>query len=261
VTTTLVIKFGGTSLGTPRRVRRAGRRIAFHVRRGLRVVAVVSAAGLATDRLLARLAAVAPGARHGREHDRALATGEDCSAALLAAALQARSVPALSLTGSEAGVRAYGPYGAARLRHVSCARLNWLLDAGVVPVVSGFQGRGEDGETVTLGRGASDTTAVALAAALGAECHIVTDVDGVYDCDPRTAPGALRLDLIDHERLLSAAAAGARVVHADAARIALERRVPLRIYAHAAPPGTAGTRVSSESGQASGVGSDGEEAA
>lgn len=241
----LVVKFGGTSVGTAGRVRRAAARVAAHVRAGRRVVAVVSAAGHTTDRLLGRLAAVrgAEG-RCTRESDRVLATGEDLSAALLAAALEARGVPARSLRGGEAGVVAAGPHGAGRIQRIDPGPLLHLLHRGVVPVVSGFQGAAADGETLTLGRGASDTSAVALAAALGADCHIVTDVPAVYDRDPRRDGGARAFRSLTHAQLLELASQGAQVVHAEAARLALLHGVPLRVYHHRAPPsGRGGTWV------------------
>ncbi len=241
----LVLKFGGTSLGSARRVRVAARRIAAHVRRGRRVVAVVSAAGGATDAILRRAARVTGGlAPASRELDRALATGEDRSAALLALALEALGVPARSLRGGEAGLRAEGEFGAGRIEEVIAWRLFQLLDDGVVPVVSGFQGQRTDGETLTLGRGASDATAVALATALGAECHLITDVRAVYDRDPNREAGAKPYRRLDHAQLAALAAAGAKVVQADAARLAERAGVPLWIYAWNAPlSGRGGTQV------------------
>ncbi|HEU4565682.1 MAG TPA: hypothetical protein VFS05_13570, partial [Gemmatimonadaceae bacterium] len=194
----LAIKFGGTSLGTAARVRLAARRVSALRARGWRPVVVVSAAGSTTDRLLEHLGRVtgAPPAREewraalcAREIDRALATGEDRSAALLAAALCARGVPAASVRAHEGVLVARGYHGAATLASLEPGAIAAALHSGVVPVVSGFQGVRRDGELVTLGRGSSDTTAVFLAAALGAaECHIITDVAGVFDADPRRVP-------------------------------------------------------------------------
>lgn len=243
----LVVKFGGTSLGSPRRLRRAAARLAAHRRAGRRVVAVVSATGHTTDRLLRRVGAAVAGEwgeAQAREVDRALATGEDLAAALLASALTALGVPARSLRGGEAGVEAVGDFGAGRVRRVDPAPLLRLLDQGVVPVASGFQGLRDDGETLTLGRGGSDTSAVAIAAALRAECHVVTDVDAVYDRDPRAGAGAVPFARISHRELLELALGGAQVVHEDAVRLALGEQVPLRVYHHAAPlGGRGGTRV------------------
>lgn len=243
----VVLKFGGTSLGSAGRVRRAAARIAAHVSRGRRPVVVVSAVGRTTDRLVRRLAAVSPGGRpDAREADRALATGEDLSAALLAAALAGLGVPARSLRGGEAGVRAAGEFCGGRIDRVDEGPLLALLESGVVPVVSGFQGARADGETLTLGRGGSDTTAVAIAAALGAECHIITDVSAVHDHDPRTDADARALAEIDPLALVILTEAGARVVHPEAARRALADRVALRVYAWWAPlSGRGGTRIRS----------------
>ena len=241
----IVIKFGGTSLGSPARIRRAARRVAAHVRRGRPAVVVVSAIGGATDRIVRLLAAVSGGRPDGREADRALATGEDLSAALLAAALAGLGVDARSLRGGEAGVWAEGGFCGGHVEDVDPAPVRRLLAAGTVPVVSGFQGVRDDGETVTLGRGGSDTSAVALAAALGVECHIVTDVPAVYDRDPRAHGDARRIGEMDPLALVVLAEGGARVIHPTAARLALERGVPLRVYHHRAPlSGRGGTKVS-----------------
>jgi aspartate kinase len=241
----LVLKFGGTSLGSPARVRRAARRVAAHVRRGRRVAVVVSAAGHATDRIVRLLAALSPGGRPDpREADRALATGEDLSAALFAAALAGLGVPARSLRGGEAGVWAEGGFCGGRIEDVDPRPLHALLSAGVVPVVSGFQGMREDGETLTLGRGGSDASAVAIAAALGADCHIVTDVPAVYDRDPNTFSDARPIGEMDPLALVVLAEGGAQVVHPEAARLALSHRVALRVYSFRAPlSGRGGTVV------------------
>lgn len=241
----LVLKFGGTSLGSPARIRRAARRVAAHVRRGRRVAVVVSAVGHATDRIVRLLASVSACGRPApREADRALATGEDLSAALFAAALDGVGVPARSLRGGEAGVWATGGWCGGRIEDVDPLPIRTLLAAGVVPVVSGFQGVREDGETLTLGRGGSDTSAVAIAAALGADCHIVTDVPAVYDRDPNAHADAAPIREIDPLALVVLAEGGARVVHPEAARLALIHRVPLRVYGFRAPlSGRGGTRV------------------
>jgi len=245
---TIVLKFGGTSVGSAARVRIAARRVRAHVRRGRRVVVVVSAAGQATDRILAgleRLVSPNSGAWGdvAREIDRALATGEDRSAAMLAAALRGIGTPARSLRGGEAGVLVEGDFGAGRIVAVDTEPLRRLLERGVVPVVSGFQGVRADGETLTLGRGGSDTSAVAIAEALGAECHIVTDVDAVYDRDPRIDPDARPFETLDYASLVALVDAGAKVVHPAAARIAARSGVPLRVYHFRAPLAATGTRI------------------
>ena len=237
---TVVVKFGGTSLGTPSRIRSAARRVAALVAGGRRVVAVVSAMGHTTDHILETLGALENrrvGSPAGREADRALATGEDLSAALLAAALNAVGVAARSLRGGEAGVRADGEFGAARVAGVDARRLRALLARGVVPVVSGFQGERKDREVATLGRGGSDTSAVAIAAALGpASCLIVTDVDAVYDRDPQRHQNARPLRRLSHDQLFDLARSGAQVVAAEAARLARAHGVPLRVVGYDAPP-------------------------
>ena len=242
-----VIKFGGTSLGSPSRIRLAARRLRAHARGGARVVAVGSAAGGATDRIVRLLGRVSGGRPCPRESDRALATGEDISAALLASSLCSLGVQARSLRGGEAGVRVDGGFCGGQVERVDPAPLRALLDAGVIPIVSGFQGARADGETLTLGRGASDLSAVAIAAALGAaECHIVTDVAGVFDRDPRRERDARLFAHLDHHELLRLADLGARVVHREAAAEALRAAIPLRIYHfRAALAAEAGTYVDS----------------
>lgn len=230
----LVIKFGGTSVGSPARMRRAARRVQAHVAAGRGVVVVVSAMGDATDRIVAWAGRVG-GAAPGRELDRALATGEELSAALLAASLRQRGIAAVSLRGGEAGIVAEGSHGAGAVRRVEAGRLRELLAAGMVPVVAGFQGALASGETVTLGRGGSDTSAVALAGALGARCHIITDVGAVYDADPRASARARPYATLTHDELVALAASGARVVHLGAALLAREWSVPFRVYSYRAP--------------------------
>jgi aspartate kinase len=229
----IVLKFGGTSLGNSRRIRRAARRLLTWRRTGHRVLAVVSATGHTTDRIVRRLSAVGVDPRRtpGSETDSALATGELLSAALVAAAVQALGTPARSLSGAGAGLLATGVWGAGVLESLDPAPLTQLLSAGVLPVVAGFQAGTFSGDLITLGRGASDLSAVFLAARLGAaECHIVTDVPGVFERDPRTDPAARRLDRLTHAGLVSLTESGAEVVHRRAARLALDEAVALRVY-------------------------------
>lgn len=234
----LVIKFGGTALGTPARLRRAVRRVAAHHGRGADVLAVVSASGHTTDRILRTLTRItgAPTPVPDRETDRALGTGEELSAAIVAAGLCALGHAARSFSGGEAGLRAEGPFGGATLVHFDPGPLRRCLNDGIIPVVAGFQAVGADRDTRTLGRGASDLTAVYLATRLAArECHIVTDVDGVYDADPRRTTAAKRHVELSHAALLALAEDGAEIVHAGAAREALASRVPLQVYSYDAP--------------------------
>jgi aspartate kinase len=244
----LVIKFGGTSLGTPGRVSRAAKRIRALHRLDVGVVGVASAVAHTTDRILTwiqRLGASTSDA--AREIDRALATGEALSSALMAGKLRALGMDAVSLSGGEAGIEAAGEFGAGTIARVDPAPIQRLLSNGKTPIVAGFQGRRADGETVTLGRGASDTTAVAIAAALGSvPCHIVTDVSAVHDRDPNLHPTARPFVELSHAELVQLAEDGARVMHPAAARIALEHRVPLFVYSYRAPLGdTYGTRIGS----------------
>jgi aspartate kinase len=215
----IVQKYGGTSVGSAARIRRVCRRIADTVADGTRVVAVVSAMGHTTDRLigLARQVSANPAPR---ELDMLVANGETITAPLLAMCLQSHGVPAISLTGPQAGVRTSNHHSKARIREIQPTRILEALDTGLVPVVAGFQGVTDDLEITTLGRGGSDTTAVALAAALGADvCEILTDVDGILTADPRVVPGARLLRHIAYEEILEMAAVGAKVMHPRAVEI------------------------------------------
>lgn len=224
-----VHKYGGTSLGTIDAIKNAAEFIANTFQRNSNIVVVVSARGDTTNSLLALtrdLGAVEP----TRETDQLLATGEIASAAQFAIALQSAGVPAVSMSGRQAHVQAEGPFGGARISAVDSTELREQLAVGHVPVVSGFQGVDAFGDTRTLGRGASDTTAVAISAALSApECHIHTDVDGVYTADPRVVDEAVLLSDVDTEFMLEMSLSGARVVHARAAALALTRNIAIRV--------------------------------
>lgn len=227
----LVLKFGGTSVESPERVRAVARRIAAVRARGHEVAVVVSAMGRTTDALLDLAASVGSGARvPSRELDLLLATGEQTAAALLALALLDTGVRAHAFTGAQAGIRTDGRYGDARIRAVRAARVRRMVADGGVPVVTGFQGVTARREVTTLGRGGSDTTAVALSAALGADrCDIYTDVDGVYSADPRVVATAQRYTHLTHREALRLTLAGAAVLHARAAALALSHAIPLRV--------------------------------
>ncbi|HEY4028089.1 MAG TPA: aspartate kinase [Candidatus Dormibacteraeota bacterium] len=215
----IVQKYGGTSVGSAARIKRVCRRIAETVGAGQQVVAVVSAMGHTTDRLieLARQVSESPAAR---ELDMLVANGETITAPLLAMCLQSRGVPAMSLTGPQAGVHTTNHHSKARIKEIRPTRIQEALRRGLVPVVAGFQGATEDLEITTLGRGGSDTTAVALAAALGADaCEICTDVDGIMTADPRVVPNARLLPHIAYEEILEMAAVGAKVMHPRAVEI------------------------------------------
>ncbi len=214
-----VQKYGGTSVGTAARIRRVCRRISETVAGGTQVVAVVSAMGQTTDRLIA-LARRVSSDPPPRELDMLVANGETITAPLVAMCLQNHGVPAISLSGSQAGVRTSNHHSRARIQEITPTRILEALEQGMVPVVAGFQGATEELEITTLGRGGSDTTAVALAAALGAEaCEIYTDVDGIMTADPRVEPCARLLPHIAYEEILEMAAVGAKVMHPRAVEI------------------------------------------
>ena len=240
----LVQKFGGTSLGTPGRMTRAAKRIAASQRAGYDVVAVVSAMGDSTDRLLTLAARVAKEPT-ARELDLLLSTGEGVSAPLMSMALNELGVQAVSLLGFQAGIQTDRRHAKARVVGVTPARIERELAAGRVVVVAGFQGIGDEMEVTTLGRGGSDTTAVALAVALKAQaCEIFTDVRGIYTADPRFAPAARLLRRIAYPEMLELASAGARVMHPRAIEIAEAFSMELHVRSsfHAGP----GTIICSE---------------
>jgi aspartate kinase len=225
----IVQKYGGTSVGTAGRIKRVCRRIAETVRSGQQVVAVVSAMGHTTDRLieLAQRVSETPPAR---ELDMLVANGETITAPLVAMCLQGLGVPAISLTGPQAGVRTSRQHSKARIREIRPERILEALEQGKVAVVAGFQGATEDLEITTLGRGGSDTTAVALAAALGADaCEIYTDVDGILTADPRIVPEARLLTHIGYDEMLELAAVGAKVMHPRAVEIGQLYSVPIHV--------------------------------
>lgn len=225
-----VLKFGGTSVGTtPERLRRVAEKAADARAEGCAVVAVVSARGKTTDHLLeeAQQAGACPPTR---EIDQLLATGEVQSAALLAIALNDLGVPAVSLLGSQAGISVIGAHGEGRIEDISTTRLHEILDHHAVAVVAGFQGVNARSDTVTLGRGGSDTSAVALAIALGAErCEIYTDVDGVYTADPRSVPSARTIPLISNNQMAELAFAGARILHSRSVELAGRAEMDIKV--------------------------------
>ena len=226
----IVQKYGGSSVADAASIKRVARRIARARQEGNDVVVVISAMGDATDELMDLALEVSPQPQP-RELDMLLTTGERQSAALLAMALNDLGVPARSYTGSQAGVITTGLHGNARIIDITPGRVNKSLEAGNITIVAGFQGVSQDTKDVTtLGRGASDTTAVALAASLGAEyCEIYTDVDGVFSADPRIVPGASQLSVMTYEETLELAAHGAKVLHLRAVEFARKFNVPLHV--------------------------------
>ena len=227
----LVQKYGGSSVGSVERIAAVVARIARDRAAGRDVVAVVSAMGDTTDDLLALAASVTGGALpSAREQDALLATGEIQSAALLAMALIARGTDAISLSGAQAGISADGTYGKGRIAGIEPKRVRAELDAGRVVIVAGFQGVSEGSETTTLGRGGSDTSAVALAAALGADrCQIFTDVRGVYTADPRAVPAARQLSVVGYEEMLELANQGAQVMQTRAVELGWVNNVAIEV--------------------------------
>ena len=243
----IVEKYGGTSVANAERIRAVAGNIADAVRAGHQMVVVVSAMGGETNKLfgLARDVA-ADTAPSEREMDVLVSTGEQVTIALLAMALHAAGVSAKSYTGAQFGIRTDAIHGKARIVEIQAARAKDDLARGEVVVVAGFQGTDADGNITTLGRGGSDTTAVALAAALDAdECRIYTDVDGVYTADPRIVPEARRLPRVTFEEMLELSGAGARVLQIRAVEFAGKYNVPLRVLSSFEPG--AGTLITNES--------------
>ena len=225
----LVQKYGGTSMGSVERIEHVASKVAAAHARGDQVVVVVSAMSGETDRLLKLAKAIAPRG-NPREFDQIAATGEQQTIALLALALDKAGVPSRSFTGWQVPIRTDSAYMKARIQKIEPEALLAACKAGIVPVVAGFQGIDDNGSVTTLGRGGSDTTGVALAAALKAdECQIYTDVDGVYTTDPRVEPKARRLDRITFEEMLELASLGSKVLQIRSVEFAGKYKVPLRV--------------------------------
>ena len=225
----VVQKFGGTSLADADRVRAVADHVARTRREGNDVVVVVSAMGRTTDDLV-RLAAEVSDTPPPREYDMLVSAGERISMSLLCMALASTGVPATSFTGSQAGIVTDTDHTRAKIVEIRADRLRAALDAGQVPVVAGFQGVSTERDVTTLGRGGSDTTAVALAAVLGAEsCEIYTDVTGVFSADPRVVPDARRLSRLSFEEMLEIAATGGRVLQLRSVEFARNHHVDLHV--------------------------------
>jgi len=225
----IVQKYGGTSVGSPERILAVADKVIQYRNQGHQLVVVVSAMSGETDRLLGLAGSICKRAVP-RELDVLLATGEQATIALLSMALQDKGCPARSYTGPQVQILTDSAHNKARIQAIDAARVREDLAAGRVVVVAGFQGVDESGSITTLGRGGSDTTAVALAAALKAdECQIFTDVDGVYTTDPRVEPGARRLSRITFEEMLEMASLGSKVLQIRAVEFAGKYNVPLRV--------------------------------
>ena len=235
----IVHKYGGTSMGSPERIRNVAKRVAKWARAGHQMVVVPSAMSGETNRLLGLAEEVHPGqpdAAALRELDMIAATGEQVSVGLLALALQAEGMPSVSYTGWQVPVKTDSSHTKARIESIDDVRVRADLAAGKVVVITGFQGIDATGAITTLGRGGSDTSAVAVAAAMGAaECLIYTDVDGVYTTDPRVVPEARRMHTISFEEMLEMASLGSKVLQIRSVEFAGKYRVPLRVLSSFTP--------------------------
>ncbi len=235
----IVHKYGGTSMGSTERIRNVAKRVAKWARAGHQMVVVPSAMSGETNRLLALAKDLAPVTQteaYGRELDMLAATGEQASSALLAIALQAEGMESVSYAGWQVPIRTDNSYTKARIESIDDARVRGDLVAGRVVIVTGFQGIDDAGNITTLGRGGSDTSAVAVAAAMKAdECLIYTDVDGVYTTDPRVVPEARRLHTVSFEEMLEMASMGSKVLQIRSVEFAGKYKVPLRVLSSFTP--------------------------
>ncbi len=235
----IVHKYGGTSMGSTERIRNVAKRVAKWHRAGHQMVVVPSAMSGETNRLLGLAKELAPSKAspsYERELDMLASTGEQASSALLAIALQAEGLESISYAGWQVPIRTNNAFTKARIESIDAARVRADLDAGKVVIVTGFQGMDDAGNITTLGRGGSDTSAVAVAAAMKArECLIYTDVDGVYTTDPRVVPEARRLKTVSFEEMLEMASLGSKVLQIRSVEFAGKYRVPLRVLSSFTP--------------------------
>ena len=226
---TIVQKYGGTSVGSPERICNVANRVLETQRQGNKVVVVVSAMSGVTDGLI-KLSKEVAAEPTEREMDVLLSTGEQTTIALLAMAINARGGEAVSLTGAQAGIVTDGVHTKARISNITPTEVQEMLDAGKIVVLAGFQGRTADGQITTLGRGGSDLTAIAMAAAIKADvCQIFTDVDGVYTCDPRIVKDARKIPLISYEEMLEMASSGSKVMQSRSVEFANKFGVPFEV--------------------------------
>ena len=240
----IVQKFGGSSVADADKIRNVARIITDTYQKGNRVVAVLSAQGDTTDDLIEKAAEINPAASK-RELDMLLSTGEQISCALCAMAIESMGFPVVSLTGWQAGFRTNSGYGNARIKRVQGERIRAELDKRRIVIVTGFQGLNKYDDITTLGRGGSDTSAVAIAAAINADlCQIYTDVDGVYTADPRLVPSAHKLDEITYDEMLELATLGAQVLHNRSVEMAKRYGVKLEVLSSfSGRPGTKAKEV------------------
>jgi aspartate kinase len=216
----IVQKYGGTSVGNTERIKNVASRVAKYHAKGDKIVVVVSAMSGVTDNLIKLAKDIMP-LPNEREMDVLLATGEQTTIALTAIALHSLDIPAVSMTGAQAGIVTDGVHTKAKIQNISPKRIHDLMNQGNVVIVAGFQGQTLEGQVTTLGRGGSDLTAIALAAALKADlCQIYTDVDGVYTADPRIVPGARKLEEISYDEMLELASLGAKVMQSRSVEFA-----------------------------------------
>jgi len=226
----IVQKYGGTSVGDADRIRNVARRVVETAKAGHQVAVVVSAMAGETDKLVGLAHELGGGEPLAREYDALLSTGEQKSIALLAMAISQLGQPAQSFNGRQAGIRTDGAHLRARVSSIDTAKLHQVLNTGAVAVVAGFQGFDDEGNITTLGRGGSDTTAVAVAAALEADvCEIYTDVAGIFTADPNLVPDARKLDRISFDEMIELASLGAKVLQIRSARFAMRYGVPLHV--------------------------------
>jgi aspartate kinase len=231
----LVMKFGGTSVADVEHIRNVARHVEREVKAGHQIAVVVSAMAGTTDKLVDWCRQAAP-MHDAREYDAIVASGEQITAGLLAIVLQDMGIPARSWQGWQVAVKTDGVHGAARIAEIDAATLRKKMEQGQVAVVAGFQGVGPDKRITTLGRGGSDTSAVALAAALEARCDIYSHVDGVYTTDPRITARATKLDRVSYEEMLEMASLGAKVLQTRSVELAMVYKVPLQVRSSFAPP-------------------------
>ena len=224
----LVHKYGGTSVGTLEKIKKIAKRVILEKENGYEMVVVVSAMGKTTDHLVEMSKEISKNPSR-RELDLILSTGEQVSIALLSMAFQELGYDAIALTGFQAGIKTYGPHTKNKILDIDSDKIQNYLSQGKIVVVAGFQGINDEGDITTLGRGGSDTTAVALAAKLNCPCHIYTDVDGIYSVDPRLYPQAKKLQTVSYEEMMEMASLGAGVMEARAIEIAYKYNIPIYV--------------------------------
>ena len=224
----LVHKYWGTSVGSLEKIKKIAKRVILEKENGYEMVVVVSAMGKTTDHLVEMSKEISKNPSR-RELDLILSTGEQVSIALLSMAFQELGYDAIALTGFQAGIKTYGPHTKNKILDIDSDKIQNYLSQGKIVVVAGFQGINDEGDITTLGRGGSDTTAVALAAKLNCPCHIYTDVDGIYSVDPRLYPQAKKLQTVSYEEMMEMASLGAGVMEARAIEIAYKYNIPIYV--------------------------------